>query len=65
MSKFEILQTGQIGRELKNINKINDNMFNCSQKMATPLNWFYYIPSIFINLVKIGMFLFLGYGVIL
>jgi ABC-type multidrug transport system fused ATPase/permease subunit len=65
MSKFEILQTWQINRELKSINTLNDGMLKESINMATPIHWFFYIPSIFINTVKILMFIFLGYQVIL
>ena len=65
MSKFEILQTWQIGRELENINEVNYRMLNETKKMAIPHYWFYYIPSMFINIVKILTFVFLGYQVIL
>ncbi|MCI5118949.1 MAG: hypothetical protein D3913_13575 [Candidatus Electrothrix sp. LOE1_4_5] len=59
MSKFEILQTGQIGKELENINEINDGLLRETRNMATPTHWFYYTPSIFINIVKVLMFTFL------
>ena len=65
MSKFEILQTWKIKREIKKVNEINNDLLKCSIKMATPTHWFYYTPSIFINIVKILIFWFVGYWVIL
>ncbi len=65
MSKFEILQTWQIEKELKNINVINYGILRESMNMATPTHWFFYTPSIFINTVKILIFTFLWYQVIL
>jgi len=65
MSKFEILQTWKINIEIKKINKIEGKLLIYTMKMATPTHWFYYTPSIFINIIKILMFLFLWYQVIL
>jgi len=64
MSKFEILQTWKINRELKSLNKYNDWLLKHSLSMARPNYFFFYIPSIFINTVRILMFLYLWYGVI-
>ncbi|MDQ7023419.1 MAG: ABC transporter transmembrane domain-containing protein [Candidatus Gracilibacteria bacterium] len=64
MSKFEILQTGKIKKEIEITNQYNSNMLMHSLNLSTPNYFFFYIPSIFINTVKILMFIFLGFGVI-
>ncbi len=65
MSKFEILQTWRIQTEVDKADKTANKLIMHSRNMATPTHWFYYTPSIFINIVKILMFGFLGYQVIL
>ena len=65
MSKFEILQTGNVKTELNKVNKINDKLLGHSINMATPTFWFYYTPWIFINLVRFWVFWFVWYQVIL
>ncbi len=65
MSKFEILQTWKIDTELKRADRITDDLEFHNREMATPTHWFFYAPSIFINLVKLLMFAFLWYQVIL
>jgi len=64
MSKFEILQTWKIKSEIKKVNVINNEILKQNINIATPNYYFYYIPSIFINTVRILMFLYLWYGVI-
>ncbi len=63
MSKFEILQTWKINRELESVNHFNKWLLKQSLNMASPNYFFFYIPSIFINAVRILMFLYLWYGV--
>jgi len=65
MSKFEILQTWKIDTELNKIDSVSDGLVKHNLAMANPTHWFYYTPSIFINIVKMLMFSFLGYQVIL
>ena len=65
MSKFEILQTWRIQTEIDKADGTANDLMKHSRNMATPTHWFYYTPSIFINIVKILMFGFLWYQVIL
>ncbi len=64
MSKFEILQTWKINRELKYVNIYNKWLLKQSLNMSYANYFFFYIPSIFINIVRIVMFLYLWFWVI-
>ncbi len=64
MSKFEILQTNKISQELEKADRVSQKLVDWNMLMATPNHWLYFFPEIFMGILKIILFVFLGAQII-
>jgi hypothetical protein len=62
MSKYEILISGKIKQEVTVLDKYADEATFHNLKLNNHLFWIFNIPKIFVTLIRISVFVVIGYG---
>lgn len=61
MSKFEVLMAAKTHHEIAILDKYMDEAQRHNLKQNDWMFWVFNVPSIFITLLRIGVYLFVGY----
>jgi len=64
MSKFEVMQAGNIDTEIEKLDQEIDWVHEKNVKVSNYVTGMFYIPSFLLDLLKVWLVLYVGYGVI-